>query len=77
MKYGIYTYEERLKDTFLPLIDFEYLHFNPECVQLVWEKYLTDYSFKSAVNQKMYLDSIFSERFNKVFSRYLNNEKSR
>ncbi len=77
MKYGIYSYEERLKNPNLPLIDFEYLVNHPECINYVWEKYLMDINFQNKVNEKMLYDENFKNRFNSLFSGYLNKEKSR
>ena len=53
MKYGIYSYEERLKNPNLPLIDFEYLINHPEYINYVWEKYLMDINFQNKVNEKL------------------------
>lgn len=77
MKYGIYSYEERLKNPNLPLIDFGYLINHPECINYVWEKYLMDINFQNKVNEKMLYDENFKNRFNSLFSSYLNKEKSR
>ena len=77
MKYGIYSYEERLKNPHLPLIDFEYLINHPEYINYVWEKYLMDINFQNKVNEKLFYDENFKNRFNSIFNNYLNKEKSR
>lgn len=74
---GINNYFERLKDPTKEIIDFSYLYNHPEFIYLVWEKYVTDFTFKMEVNRKMYLDNIFKEKFEKMFKNFIENKSKK
>ncbi len=62
-----YTYEERIKNPHLGLINFTYLQSHPEAMFLLREKYLLDQSFRIAIIEKAATDKVFEKKINKIF----------
>ncbi|MDD5865387.1 MAG: hypothetical protein PUD07_02720 [bacterium] len=77
MNNGINNYLERIKNPNLPLIDFEFLMNHPEFISYVWEKYVTDMTFKNMVNEKIMLDVNFKYKFLNTFKSFIDKGKSR
>ena len=67
MNKGINNYLDRIKNPNLPLIDFEFLMNHPEFISYVWEKYVTDMTFKNMVNEKIMWDVNFKYKFLNTF----------
>lgn len=77
MNNGINNYLERIKNPNLPLIDFEFLMNHPEFISYVWEKYVTDMTFKNMVNEKIMWDVNFKYKFLNTFKSFIDKGKSR
>lgn len=77
MNKGINNYLDRIKNPNLPLIDFEFLMNHPEFISYVWEKYVTDMTFKNMVNEKIMLDVNFKYKFLNTFKSFIDKGKSR
>lgn len=74
MSKAIPSYEERLRNPGLELINFSYLLTHPESIYEVWLRYKTDVTFKMQLTEKMYLNPIFKQKFYETFKHYLANE---
>lgn len=77
MNNGINNYFDRIKNPNLSLIDFEFLMNHPEFISYVWEKYLTDTTFKTMVDEKINVDVNFKYRFLNTFKSFIEKGKSR
>lgn len=77
MNNGINNYLDRIKNPNLPLIDFEFLMNHPEFISYVWEKYVTDMTFKNMVNEKIMWDVNFKYKFLNTFKSFIDKGKSR
>ena len=77
MNKGINNYLDRIKNPNLPLIDFEFLMNHPEFISYVWEKYVTDMTFKNMVNEKTMWDVNFKYKFLNTFKSFIDKGKSR
>lgn len=77
MNKGINNYLDRIKNPNLPLIDFEFLMNHPEFISYVWEKYVTDMTFKNMVNEKIMWDVNFKYKFLNTFKSFIDKGKSR
>ena len=50
---------------------------HPEFISYVWEKYLTDTTFKTMVDEKINVDVNFKYRFLNTFKNFIDKGKSR
>ena len=71
MNNGMPSYEERLRNPNLSIIDFEYITLHPEAKAAIWERYLTDIVFKVKLNECMNNDLLFAFRLQEAFKSYL------
>ena len=74
---GVTTYEDRLRNPNLSILDFEFIVLHPEARSAIWEKYCMDTLFKMRIDEQMKNDLLFAYRFNEVFKSYLNQGRRR
>ena len=65
---GIYGYEERLKNPYLSLIDWEYIILHPEAKLAIMTRYNTDIFFKKRIDEAKAIDSLFEQKFDQYFN---------
>lgn len=63
MKYGINSYQDRIENPGVGIIDFSYVSLHPECIYYIREKYMMDATFKTQIDEKMANDPIFRNKF--------------
>ncbi len=68
---GINTYEERIKNPNIDLINWEEIANYPECRLIIWNKYMTDPYFKQEINMRRSNNVFFNYQFKKYFKSYL------
>ena len=64
---GINTYEERIKNPNIDLINWEEIANYPECRLIIWNKYMTDPYFKQEINMRRSNNVFFNYQFKKYF----------
>lgn len=64
---GINSYEERLKNPYLGLIDWEYISLHPEAKLAIKQRYSTDTFFKAKIEEAKASDILFKEKFEQYF----------
>ncbi len=73
MNKAIPTYEERIQNPSLSIINFSYVIMHPESISEVWNKYCFDTTFRMQVNQKIKTDVMFKRKFYELFKEYIIN----
>lgn len=72
------SYEERLRNPHLKVLDFELLVSHPEAKLAVWQRYKMDILFRNRLNDLMRIDYSFKKRFIEIFQEYIRrDERSR
>ena len=72
---AINSFEDRIKNSSLGLINFEVLIKNPSEIYNVWNQYLFNPAFRLLVESKYNTDILFRLKFDEYFSRFYD-EKS-
>ena len=65
--YGIHSYEEMLRDSYLDIIDWDYIALHPEAKFAIRERYLQDPVFKAKIDEKKSLSPLFKRKFEELF----------
>lgn len=71
---GVPSYEQRLRNPGLSVIDFEFVSLHPEAKFAIWERYCIDSFFRMKIREQMLLDPIFKKRFRDAFRSFLDQE---
>lgn len=77
MKYGINSYQDRIENPGLGIIDFSYVALHPECIYYIKEKYMMDTTFKRQIDEKMTMDPIFREKFSSILGEMDTDKKAK
>ncbi len=67
---GVNSYEQRIKNPGLDILDFEFLSIHPEAKLAIWQRYNTDVIFKSKIDMHLANNVYFRYLFKKHFSPY-------
>ena len=67
---GINSYEDRMRQPWKQIIDWEYISFHPEAKFAIWERYQTDMIFKSKIDEAKARDYVFKIKFEESFKSY-------
>lgn len=67
---GVNTYQERIKNPGVGIINWEFISNHPEAKLAIWERYQTDASFKIQLDQLKENDPYFKRMFDKHFASY-------
>lgn len=72
------SYEDRIKNPYTRVLDFELLNAHPEAKFVIWQRYQMDAVFRNQIQNIMVSDYAFKERFQNTFRDYLRRcERSR
>lgn len=74
---GMPSYEERLRNPSLSIIDFTFISLHPEAKAAIWERYQTDIVFKVKLDECIKNDLLFAFRFREAFKSYLDRRMMR
>ena len=74
---GVVSYEERLKNLGISLLDFEFITMHPEVKPAIWNKFCTDALFHKRILELEKADIIFRKRFENAFYYYRSEKRGR
>ena len=77
MNNGMPSYEERLRNPSLSIIDFTFISLHPEAKAAICERYQTDIVFKVKLDECIKNDLLFAFRFREAFKSYLDRRMMR
>lgn len=72
----INSYEDRVKNSHLQLINFEYIITHPMAKYEIVHRYNTDTLFKFRVDEERLINTSFNYKWNKYFSSLITNNSS-
>lgn len=67
---GVYSFEERVKNPYLDLIDWEYVMLHPEAYMAIQERYQLDPFFRERIDRAKAKNYAFKEKFEQYFGLY-------
>ncbi len=69
------SYEDRLRNPHLKVLDFELLVAHPEAKLAVWQRYKMDILFQTRLQDLMMSNYFFKQQFEEVFQEYIRRDK--
>ena len=74
---GMPSFEDRLRNPSLSVIDFEFITLHPEAKLAIWQRYCQDVLFKMRIDEYIKKDLVFAFRFKEAFKSYFQKGKGR